>query len=399
MPYTHTRYRSRSAEPREPVICIVGVGFVGESLLREFGTRFSAIGFDISETRIEELRKIFKGRERITVTSDLETLAWATHYLIAVPTLLKDDRSIDLSHLVSAVSMVLRYARPGCTIVIESSVSVGTTRKVLGPYKDVYYCGMSPERVDPGRISPTAAEIPKIVSGLTPKACAAIQAVYGQVYHQIVPVSKPEVAEMTKLFENCYRMVNIAYVNEMADAARSHGINPQEMIDAASTKPYGFTAFQTGLGVGGHCIPVNPFYLFANNGSLPVLEKATARMWQRPKRLASSFYRRITTGTEHSNPRILVVGMGFKPGQAVLSCSPGLMFAERLRELGCDRLVFHDPLVDQERISWMEKLDDGNWNPDYIDQSFDAVAICTQQVGIDYTVTKGLRVAKLQQFG
>ncbi|KAF2138289.1 uncharacterized protein K452DRAFT_353155 [Aplosporella prunicola CBS 121167] len=382
----------------DPCICVVGVGFVGEALLREFGHKFRSIGFDISNDRIEELRSLLKGYTNITLTTNKDALASATHYLISVPTLLKEDRSVDLSHLLSAITMVLSYARPGCVIVIESSVSVGTTRQIFGPYQGIFHCGMSPERVDPGRIIPTAKEVPKIVSGLTTKSLAAIKNIYAQAFDHIVPVSKPEVAEMTKLFENCYRMVNVAYVNEMADAARSHGVDPTEMIQAASSKPYGFTPFQPGLGVGGHCIPINPFYLFANNKHLPVLEKATAKMWQRPVKVARSVHRRITTMTKGKPPRILVVGMGFKPGQSVLSCSPGLAFAEKLRDLGCARLTFYDPLVPQDHIRWMEKLKEEDWNQQIIDEQFDAVAICVRQTGVNFKVTEMLQRAKVHAF-
>ncbi|KAB2574558.1 putative udp-glucose dehydrogenase udp-mannac protein [Lasiodiplodia theobromae] len=413
MPYTHRRRRSRESPPSlhrvvpngdfvdvektKPCVCVVGVGFVGESLLREFSRVFCSIGFDISEKRIDELRPSFKGQENATLTTDKAVLSKATHYLISVPTLLKEDHSVDLSHLLSAVKMVLSYARPGCVIVIESSVSIGTTRHLFSRYKEIFQCGMSPERVDPGRVSPTAKEIPKIISGLTPRSLDAIQAVYSRVFDTVVPVSKPEVAEMTKLFENCYRMVNIAYVNEMADAARSHGVDPEEMIAAATSKPYGFTPFHPGLGVGGHCIPVNPFYLFANNKNLPVLEKATTKMWQRPGRIARGFHRRTSPAQMGTLPRILVVGMGFKPGQSVLSCSPGVAFAEKLRSLGCARLSFYDPLVSNEQLDWMDKLEDEQWTPEYIDAHFDAVAICSRQTGVDIGVITKLQKAKVQE--
>ncbi|KKY25838.1 putative udp-glucose dehydrogenase udp-mannac [Diplodia seriata] len=413
MPYTHCRRRSNRSPPAlhrvtpsgdfvdvaksEPFICVVGVGFVGESLLREFGRVFRSIGFDISQKRVDELRPSFKSQENTTLTTEKSMLSTATHYLISVPTLLKEDRTVDLSHLISAVKMVLSYARPGCVIVIESSVSVGTTRHLFARYKGVFHCGMSPERVDPGRVSPPAKAIPKIISGLTPKSLDAIQAVYSTVFDAVVPVSKPEVAEMTKLFENCYRMVNIAYVNEMADAARSHGVDPREMIAAASSKPYGFTSFHPGLGVGGHCIPINPFYLFANNRNLPVLEKATAKMWQRPGRIARGFYRRTSAVQKGVPPRILVVGMGFKPGQSVLSCSPGVAFAEKLCSLGCARLSFYDPLVSKGHLDWMDKLEDGQWTPEYIDANFDAIAICSRQTGVDFGIVTKLQKAKVQE--
>lgn len=381
------------------LVCVVGVGFVGEALLKEFGSVYESIGFDVSTKRLGELQPIFAPYSKVTLTSDESMLDNVTHYLVSVPTLLKDDNTVNLSHLINALAMVLKHVQPGNSIIIESSVSVGTTRQILGPYQNILHCGMSPERVDPGRTFPTAKEVPKILSALTPNSLKVIEHLYSQVFDQVVPVSKPEVAEMTKLFENCYRMVNIAYVNEMADAARAHGIDPNEMIDAASTKPYGYSAFRPGLGVGGHCIPVNPYYLLANNPNLPVLKRATKLMRSRPATLAKKLHRRCAArAAANEGPRILVVGLGFKPGQSVLSYSPGLAFATELNRLGCKKLAFYDPLVQQQAVPFMEKMDKGAWNPATLDQHFDAVAICMKQHDVDFAVLDKLRSCKVKTF-
>lgn len=396
------RTSSASTTNARTCVCIVGVGFVGESLLREFGSVFQCIGYDISPDRVKELTPLFDSLKKVSLTSDERALARATHYLISVPTLLRPDRSVNLDFVKVAIRTVLNYAKPGACIVIESSVCVGTTRGILAPYKDIFHCGMSPERVDPGRSFPTPDKIPKIISGLTPRALKTINMLYSKVFETLVPVSKPEVAEMTKLFENCYRMINIAYVNEMSDACRAHGVDPHEMIGAAATKPYGFQAFYPGLGVGGHCIPVNPFYLLANNKNLPVLERATKLMWSRPVKLANKFHRRclLEASQNSSNvlPRILVVGVGFKPGESVLSCSPGLSFAQTLREAGCARLAFYDPLVPQRKVTWMEKLSDGQWSSTYIDQEFDGLAICNIQRGVDFEIPERLQRTFVRRF-
>ena len=379
----------------EVCVAVIGVGFVGESLLRQFGTVYKSIGYDISEKRVRELRVVFGPFPKVQITTEERDLARATHYLISVPTLLRPDRSINLDYVLAAVRTALTYARPGCTIIIESSVAVGTTRRILGPYRDHFHCGMSPERVDPGRHFPTADKIPKVISALSPASLASITQIYQRCFANLVPVSSPEVAEMTKLYENCYRMVNIAYANEISDACRRHGIDPFEMIEAASTKPYGFEAFHPGLGVGGHCIPINPFYLLSNNKNhLPVLERATRLMWSRPKKLARKFHRRcLSEGDAHRvsiMPRILIVGVGFKPGQAVISCSPGLSFADHLNSSGCSRLAFYDPLVSQAAVQWMEKLDATAWNTKSLDEGFDGIAVCTQQPDIEFGVLKKL---------
>ena len=375
-------------EPSQPgsqstSVCVIGVGFVGESLLKQFSTKFGCIGFDVSEERVSSLAQRFKSSKNMVVTSDPRKLGSASHFFICVPTPLRQDNTVNLDCVFLAVSSILQYARRGCCITIESSVPVGTTRKILGPYKDVFHCGVSPERVDPGRVHPQPREIPKLVAGLTPLALKQIYAVYSEVYQVVVPVSKPEVAEMTKLFENCYRMVNIAYVNEMSDACRQHGIDPHEMIGAASTKPFGFKPFYPGLGVGGKCLPINPWYLLSNNKRLPVLERATRMMRSRPQRMAQKLHARCkaicpspSSNSKSSQPRMLVVGVCFKDGYADISDSPGLTFAWKLKELGCSRLAFFDPLVDKAQVDWLEKLNSEAWNSRYLDENFDGVAIC-----------------------
>jgi nucleotide sugar dehydrogenase len=322
----------------------------------------------------------------------------ATHYLVSVPTLLKSDYTVDLTHLEKALALVIAHAREGCSVVIESSVMVGTTRKLLGHLQDILHCGMSPERVDPGREVPAAHEIPKLVSGLTDTALLSIKTLYGRVFHNVVPVSKPEVAEMTKLYENCYRMINIAYVNEIADACQSHGIDPTEMISAAATKPYGFQAFTPGLGICGHCIPVNPFYLLANN-NLPLLQEAAVRMHDRPRAIARKMFDAYIESTVVVRaPRVLVVGVGFKPGQSVLSYSPGIALARGLEEEGCYGLQFYDPLVSQDQVNFMKKLSTDNWNAQYLERNFDIIAVCTKQHDVDFAVLKGLPVEMVQRF-
>lgn len=382
--------------PWDACVCVIGVGYVGESLLKNFAGSTNCIGYDISETRIAALQSTTSSKN-VQLTTDASSLKKGTHFVIAVPTPLREDHSVNLDYVTSAIKTIVAVARPGSVIVIESSVPVGTTRRLLGPYKTIFNCGMSPERIDPGRISPSAAQIPKIIAALTPKALNAIYALYALVFETLVPVSTPEVAEMTKLYENCYRMVNIAYVNEISDACRGHGIDPQEMISAASTKPFGFQPFYPGLGVGGHCIPVNPWYLLQNNKRLPVLQLATELMLDRPSELAHRFFAdcvKEASGT----PRILVVGLGFKKGQASLSGSPAVSFAKTLSELGCAKLAFFDPSIAKADVGWMEKLDDPYWTASWIDARFDAVALCNQSDLIDISVVDNLRNAYVRRF-
>lgn len=372
----------------DPNICVVGVGYVGEILLKESGSVFPAIEFDISEDRLEAIRPEFSSLKNVRLSSSPAILKEASHFCISVPTLLRLARSVNTDHLVRAIAMVTIHAHPGTTIVIESSVSVGMTRTLLGPYSTTFHCGMSPERVDPGRTLPAAHEIPKIISALTDPALLSMHKVYSQAFQTVVPVSKPEVAEMTKLFENCYRKINIAYVNEIADACVLQQIDIDEVVAAAATKPFGFQSFRPGLGVGGHCIPVNPFYLMANN-NLPLVQQTTDAAWSRPRLIAYDF---LTQCKKRIGgvPRILVIGMGFKPGQSVIDCSPAVAFAQELLTQGCDDLAFYDPLVAQSQLPGIRKLAEEHFDSENIRSAFDAIAVRVEQHGVDWVVLKRL---------
>jgi nucleotide sugar dehydrogenase len=180
--------------------------------------------------------------------------------------------------------------------------------------------------VDPGRTTPPLSKIPKIISGIDELSLQYVNSFYAEVFDQVVKVSSLETAEMCKLYENCFRMVNIAYVNEIADACKEHGIDHNEMIKASSTKPFGYMKFTPGLGVGGHCIPVNPFYLFVNN-DLPILKQATETTLQRPRDKARAFLDKYEEYLIKQDKAVCVVGIGFKPGQSLLVNSPGYEFA------------------------------------------------------------------------
>lgn len=262
-------------------ICIVGVGYVGEHLLETFSQKYNVVGVDVNEKRVSILKNKYLNA---TFQSNYKNLNNCDVFLVSVPTLVKQNSDIDLSCLISVKESLLPIAKPGSLIVVESSVYVGATREIFGEFinRNVYV-GFSPERVDPGRTEPKMKDIPKVISGLTFESLEKIKEVYAKVINTLVPVSTTECAEMCKLYENCFRMVNIAYVNEISDMCNHLNINPHEMINASSTKPFGFMPFYPGIGVGGHCIPVNPFYLF-KNGHLPVLKYSTELMQMRPKK-------------------------------------------------------------------------------------------------------------------
>lgn len=439
-----------------PLVAVIGVGYVGTHLVDVFSRQYSTLGFDVDERRVQDLKPRFGGNRRVALTSCPRRLHAATHFLVSVPTLLLPDKTVDTSYLRSALKTVAAHARPGSTVVIESSVAVGMTRHLLGPVAKMrgFYAGMSPEvrlvsefrgeegwrhgvapfsprapfpleplfsstsisplpfplqapaiesssankprkRVDPGRTEPPAHAIPKVISGLddvVPGSLAAIQALYTRVFDHTVPVSRPEVAEMTKLYENCQRMMGIAYANEMADAASAHAIDPYEVCRAASTKPFGYMAFLPGVGVGGHCIPVNPYYLLSNS-EFPLLAAASEAMARRPAAIAARAIDRLTEGRlrrgDGRKPRALVVGVGFKAGQSTLSNSPGLDLVRHLSLPGSVHVQFADPLVRQEDVPQVPRLADEGWNRETL-ATFDMIIVTMRQAGLDFGLLDGI---------
>ncbi|KXJ93394.1 hypothetical protein Micbo1qcDRAFT_203474 [Microdochium bolleyi] len=379
-----------------PFVAVIGVGYVGTHLVENFSREYDTLGFDISPKRVADLQQQFQDNGRVRLTSNTQDLREATHFLISVPTLLRPDRTIDASYLSSALQIVAAHARRGSTVVIESSVAIGMTRNLLGPIAKAhgFFAGMSPERVDPGRTEPPAFAIPKIISGLddvVPGSLASIARLYGPAFDRVVPVSKPEVAEMTKLYENCQRMMCIAYTNEMADACGPHGIDPFEVVEAAASKPFGYMPYTPGPGVGGHCIPVNPYYLLSNS-EFPLLKAATEAMWQRPANLAQRAIEVLEARQNKTfgmatdeKPRVLVVGVGFKPGQSTLSNSPGLDVVRALTVSQKVDVSFADSLVTQDMVPSVPRLADDDWRVGTL-AAYDMIIVAMRQVGFDYSI-------------
>ncbi|KAF4500857.1 Vi polysaccharide biosynthesis vipA tviB [Fusarium agapanthi] len=383
-----------------PVVAVVGVGYVGEHLVSSFSSKYQVIGFDVSERRIQDLRQEFKLNENVTFSRTQNDLVSATHFLVSVPTLLRPDKSIDSSYLCDALKMVGQVARRGSTIVIESSVAVGMTRELVGPIakKLGLFAGMSPERVDPGRTDPPVKSIPKIISGLEdilPGSLDAIDRIYSTIFDNVVTVSKPEVAEMMKLYENCQRMVCIAYANEMADACIPHGIDPYEVCSAASTKPFGYMPYAPGVGVGGHCIPVNPYYLLSNS-SFPLLEACSSAMSDRPAKLAQRLIDSLPTTERRS--RVLVIGLGFKPGQSQLDNSPGVALVRKLAVSGAQiDLTWADALVKQEAVPQVPRLDERHWNKNFL-ETFDVIVVAMKQHNMDFSLLAKLDGVRIESW-
>jgi UDP-N-acetyl-D-glucosamine dehydrogenase len=269
---------------RSAKLGVIGLGYVGLPLIRAFiQAGFHTLGFDIDKAKVDKLKAGQSYIKHIPAewiaktvaegafepTADMRRLAEADAILICVPTPLNESRDPDLTYIVETAKQIAATLRPGQLIVLESTTYPGTTRDVVQPIlaaggltvgKD-YFLGFSPEREDPGNAKYSAESIPKVVGGIDPESGRLAALLYSQAIVQVVPVSNCEIAEAAKIIENTYRSVNIAMVNELKTLFDRMGIDIWEVIDAAKTKPFGYQAFYPGPGLGGHCIPIDPFYL------------------------------------------------------------------------------------------------------------------------------------------
>jgi UDP-N-acetyl-D-glucosamine dehydrogenase len=351
-------------------IGIMGLGYVGLPLAVAFAEAGeTVIGVDVDGRRVEALRQ---GRSfvedidderlagiagRFTATTRPAALALADAVIICVPTPLTPNREPDLTPLLDAGRTLASVLQPGQLVVLESTTYPGTTRERLAPLLEEsglaagrdFALAFSPERIDPGRGQDSFHTTPKVVGGLTEACGDRAEALYGRVVEAVVRVSSPEVAEMAKLLENIFRSVNIALVNELAELADRMGIEIHEVVDAAATKPYGFMRFDPGPGMGGHCLPVDPFYLSWKARELEFctefIELAGKVNQQAPYVAVDKVQRRLNElGTAVRGAKVAVLGVAYKPGLSDVRESPALKILARLQELGAE-VAYHDELV------------------------------------------------------
>ena len=351
-------------------IGIVGLGYVGLPLAVAFAEAgCDVVGVDVDGGRVAALNQ---GRSHVEDIPDARLAAalvrceFTTRFvelheteaiLVCVPTPLTRNREPDLGPLLAAAQSLAGVVRRGQVVILESTTFPGTTREHMVPLLEEsglragedFNLAFSPERVDPGRTDYTLRTTPKIVGGLTPQCAERALAVYGHVCDHLVPVSTPEVAEMAKLLENIFRSVNIALVNEMAMLADRMGIDIREVVDAAATKPYGFMRFDPGPGMGGHCLPVDPFYLTWKareyDISTEFIELAGKVNQQMPYFCLEKAERALNeAGKPVRGSRILIVGVSYKAGVGDMRESPALKILRLLRDRGGD-VAYHDPHV------------------------------------------------------
>lgn len=365
--------RSR-IEDRSARVAVVGLGYVGIPLAVVVGEAgFEVVGYDTSSEKVERLkrgedvirdvpegsvRRLLRAK-RFHPTTDPERLTEADVIVVTVPTPLNEHKEPDLSFVRAAAEVIGRNAKQGVLVSLESTTYPGTTREIFLPAlsrgrrrrvgKDFFLC-YSPERVDPGNPKWNVKNTPKLVAGVTP-ACGRLgRAFYGAFLDKVVPVSTPEVAETAKLLENIYRNVNIALVNEMMRLADRMGVDIWEVVDAAATKPFGFQSFRPGPGVGGHCIPIDPFYLSWKAKSYDfftrfillaaeVNENIPYFAVEKTVRAVNDHLRRSIRGT-----RVLVLGVTFKPDCDDTRGSSAYKIIGQLLDLGA-KVSYHDPFV------------------------------------------------------
>ncbi len=350
---------------------IIGLGYVGLPLAVAFAEAGAdVVGVDVSAATVEALSRGESTIEDIpserlaaligkslSVATDGAALGECDAVVICVPTPLAHQREPDLSYVDSAGRTVAEHLRPGQLVVLESTTYPGTTRERLGPILEEsglvagadFHLAFSPERIDPGRTDYTVRTTPKVVGGLTDESCEAAADLYGLICDHVVKVSNPEVAELTKLLENIFRSVNIALVNELAVLADRMGIDVWEVVDAAATKPFGFMRFEPGPGMGGHCLPIDPFYLAfkAREYDFPTefIELAGRVNEAQPHFCVDRAVRALNdVGKPARGSRILLLGVSYKAGIGDMRESPALKIARMLRDLGAE-VSYHDPHV------------------------------------------------------
>jgi UDP-N-acetyl-D-glucosamine dehydrogenase len=390
-------------------VAIVGAGYVGVPLAHVFADAGrSVLLVDVSEERVAmlnrgesyiddvpgEVMKRLVEEKRLRATTDYDELRDCDAILIALPTPLSKQREPDLSIVRSATREIGKRLRAGQLVVLESTTYPGTTRDEVLPILEAesgltagrdFHVAFSPERIDPGRKDHTTRTVPKVVGGIDEASTEAAARLYGSAIDHIHRVSTPEAAELTKLLENIFRSVNIALVNELAMLCDRMGIDVWEVVDAAATKPFGFMRFEPGPGLGGHCIPIDPFYLTWKareyDFTTRFIELAGEVNQNMPYYCRSVVSQALNHGAGKSlaSSKVLVLGVAYKADIGDMRESPALKLIELLQTAGAD-VSYHDPHVPQFEEHGLS-LSSVPLDP----AAYDAVVVVTAHSAIDYS--------------
>lgn len=398
-------------DSKKAVIGILGLGYVGQPLaLRYSSLNYKTIGFDIDETKVSELNGGHSSIEHISdtaikvaleygfeATANFQRISECDALILCVPTPLNKYREPDISYVTDTTDMMVPFLRQGQVISLESTTYPGTTEEELLPRveknglrvgEDIFLV-YSPEREDPGNANFNTQTIPKVVGGHT-AACRDVGvALYKHAIDKVVPVSSTKAAELTKLLENIHRAVNIGLVNEMKVVADSMGIDIFEVVDAAATKPFGFTPYYPGPGLGGHCIPIDPFYLtwkareYGLNTRFIELSGEVNRAM--PEYVVNKLMDGLNKHQKSLNgSRVLVLGIAYKKNVDDMRESPSVEIMELLRDKGAE-VAYSDP-----HVATFPKMREHSFDLDSTDltpenlQSFDAVILATNHDKFDY---------------
>ena len=407
----------KTVETRQARIGIVGMGYVGLPLALLFsGKGFAVTGFDIEERKVSTLNAGGSYIVRILpdaiqqaqksgfrATSDYSEIAQMDAIIICVPTPLNEYHEPDLSYVTGTVESIAPHLREGQLVVLESTTYPGTTEEIVVPLIEKgnvrglkvarhlddtgIHVAFSPEREDPGNETVARHDIPKVVGGCGPAAAELAAAYYGAIFRRVVPVSSPSVAEMTKLLENIYRCVNIALVNELKQLCMRMGIDIHEVIDAARTKPFGFQAFYPGPGLGGHCIPIDPFYLSWKAKQFDFRTRFIELAGEVNINMPYFVIDQLADGLNRhrkaiNGSKILVLGLAYKRDIDDLRESPSLTIIELLREKGAI-VAYNDPYFPTVGQGRHYALNMTNTPLTNLDQ-YDAVMIVTDHSSYDY---------------
>jgi len=400
-----TRLRERLAG--QPTVGVIGLGYVGLPLAVAFAdSGATVIGVDADPRRVAGVNagasfiedvpsatlQALVRAGRLAATGEVGTLKEADAIVICVPTPLGKSKEPDISFIVAATDAVATIIRAGQLVVLESTTYPGTTQEILLPRLQArgltagedFFLAFSPERIDPGNRRWTLRDIPKVVGGLTPACRELVGALYARITPRVVPVSGPETAEMVKLFENTFRSVNIALVNEFAIMCRKLGISVWEVVSAAATKPFGFMAFWPGPGLGGHCLPSDPYYL-SWKVRLAGYEPRFITFADEINRHMPAYVVQLVTdalndrGRAVRGARILVLGVAYKPDVSDTRDSPALEIIDTLLAKGA-RVAYHDPHVPAVSVRGLALTS----CPDVRPAEHDLVLILTAHAGYDW---------------
>ena len=399
---------------RKALVSVIGLGYVGLPLVISFSKAgFPVLGFDIDDKKVsalnkgksyilhipsKEIKALLRGG-KFSATSDFSQLKKPDVIIVCVPTPLDEHREPDMRYIVDTAEVIAKYLRKGQLVILESTTYPGTTDEVMIPILEKsglkatadFFLGFSPEREDPGNPNFSTTQIPKVVAGIDSRSSELATLLYSRAFEKVIPVSSTRAAEAVKLTENIFRAVNIALVNELKMIYTQFGIDIWEVIEAAKTKPFGFMPFYPGPGLGGHCIPIDPFYLTWKareyGYATRFIELAGEINTNMPNYVIGALARSLNeTKKPVKSSRILILGLAYKKNVADVRESPAFPIMKKLISMGAT-VDYHDPYVasipHMRNYPEFEGVKSIKWSAKNL-AKYDAVMIVTDHSNVDY---------------